>query len=203
MMQPFQDASLAHSVTIIDSAGQNRSLEVWVGDIAAQTQPNPIDLLVLSAFPDDYAKVEGTVIHRLSQTGIDVANLASDKSSQTIGQDGNHGSVSPPNSPWYSNWFASSQKSTSDRRIALEIFSEPSASNSSLAGITQIEQSVPCACRYSPPAAEIPQEKKCSRQSYPRHGSTLVRDCQYSDCNSFSDCAIPESIPFSSRLESN
>lgn len=73
------DAFLVHSVKISDSAGRERYLEIWTGDIAAQSQPTPVDLLVLSAFPNDYAEVEGTVIHRLSQVGINVEELAKDK----------------------------------------------------------------------------------------------------------------------------
>jgi hypothetical protein len=68
-----------YAAKIEDTAGRTRFLEFWSGDIATISESEPVDLLVLSAFPNDYSPIRGTVIHRLGEEGVDVARAAEAK----------------------------------------------------------------------------------------------------------------------------
>jgi hypothetical protein len=68
-------SQVVFSESIIDHYGQKNWLEICVGDIL-DCESMEVDVLVLSAFPDDYAKTEGSVIGKLSEIGVDVERLA-------------------------------------------------------------------------------------------------------------------------------
>ena len=63
------------SEQISDHYGRKTWLDICVGDIL-DCQGEEVDFLVLSAFPDDYTKTEGSVVGKLSKIGIDVEQLA-------------------------------------------------------------------------------------------------------------------------------
>jgi len=60
------------SKKIKDVALKDRSLDIYVGDVTSTEELSPVDILCISAFPNDYWAEEGTVIHSLSQKGINV-----------------------------------------------------------------------------------------------------------------------------------
>ncbi|MFO0078849.1 MAG: TIR domain-containing protein [Planctomycetota bacterium] len=78
-MANLSPANQLYTAKIEDTAGRERSLEFWIGDIATTSGSLPVDLLVFSAFPNDYLPIPGTVIHRLGEQGIDVARVAETK----------------------------------------------------------------------------------------------------------------------------
>ncbi len=59
------------SEPVLDLAGVTRHIEIWVGDLT-DLRSGGADLLVVSAFPDDYWPRPGTVVHALGKLGIDV-----------------------------------------------------------------------------------------------------------------------------------
>lgn len=61
-----------HSVSITDATGVVRRLELLIGDVTFASPAEPVDLLVLSAFPNSYLPTPGTVVRRLAEIGIDV-----------------------------------------------------------------------------------------------------------------------------------
>jgi hypothetical protein len=62
-------------IEIRDISGRTRTLELAIGDATATHTGAPLDLLVISAFPGNYAPAPGTVIARLKDIGIDVSKL--------------------------------------------------------------------------------------------------------------------------------
>jgi hypothetical protein len=69
---------------IIDSIhvqhhGVTRSINLVVGDLAKLPQEHSVDAIIVSAFPDDYAPMPGTLIAALEHRGISVAALAERK----------------------------------------------------------------------------------------------------------------------------
>src|SRR5205823_5940990 len=54
-----------------------RRIALYNGDLTEI--PEPVDYLILSAFPNDYAPVPGTVIESLAKKGVSVADLAVNK----------------------------------------------------------------------------------------------------------------------------
>ena len=60
------------------SVEANRTIELWSGDLTDPQAPGA-DLLVVSAFPNDYLPVPGTVIGALEDSGLSLASLAADK----------------------------------------------------------------------------------------------------------------------------
>jgi len=77
--QPATPLQSVHSVSITDIAGKVRHLELLVGDVTSASAAEPVDLLVISAFPNDYFVMPGTVICRLGDIGIDVQAEAEQK----------------------------------------------------------------------------------------------------------------------------
>ena len=63
---------LIHKASILGQDGKPKSLEVWLGDVTAPIGLHNPDLLVISAFPEDYTPTDGSVIGRLSHLGINV-----------------------------------------------------------------------------------------------------------------------------------
>ena len=78
-MAPDNASILIHEASVLGPKGEPRHLEIWLGDVTARTGPKATDLLVISAFPDDYIPVPGTVVERLLQLGINVEAEAASK----------------------------------------------------------------------------------------------------------------------------
>jgi hypothetical protein len=69
---------LLDSITIRHQ-GRDRTIMQFVGDLAALPASEAVDVLVVSAFPDDYAPTPGSLIGALSRRGISVADLSQAK----------------------------------------------------------------------------------------------------------------------------
>lgn len=70
---------LALKLPVIDLNNHERSLEIFVGDVLSTEHAEAIDLLCVSAFPDDYAPTLGTVIKALAENNVFVAQEAANK----------------------------------------------------------------------------------------------------------------------------
>ncbi len=64
---------------VIDLNNHTRSLEIFVGDVLSAENGQVIDLLCISAFPDDYVPTPGTIIKALAENNIFVAQEATNK----------------------------------------------------------------------------------------------------------------------------
>ena len=64
---------------LIASAGSERRVDLCAGDLTAIPPEDKVDVLVVSAFPDDYLPTESSLIGALAQRGISVAKLAQRK----------------------------------------------------------------------------------------------------------------------------
>ena len=78
-VRPTSPLKLVSKIPIQDASGFQHSLELLVGDVTQASPDAPVDLLAISAFPDEYWPSPGTVIHRLSERGISVSRLAESK----------------------------------------------------------------------------------------------------------------------------
>jgi hypothetical protein len=72
-------------VEIPDLTGRTRAFELAIGDVTAASSDEPIDLLVVSAFPGDHTPVRGTVIGRLADLGIHVDGLFREREEDWVG----------------------------------------------------------------------------------------------------------------------
>lgn len=63
----------------IDCAGKSRVIQLLEGNLAWIPNEHEIDLLIVSAFPDDYSPIPCTLIEALHKRGISVEALSSDK----------------------------------------------------------------------------------------------------------------------------
>jgi len=63
----------------IDDGERTRLISVYAGDLSRIPSDSAVDLLVVSAFPNSYAPVPGTLIGALHQAGLSVRDLAADK----------------------------------------------------------------------------------------------------------------------------
>src|SRR5262249_10307694 len=54
-------------------------VELWQADLTALGGNRPVDALLVSAFPNDYAPTSGSLIGALAAKGLSVAELATDK----------------------------------------------------------------------------------------------------------------------------
>jgi len=59
--------------------GQPRYIEIYQGDLTAIPPREAVDLLLVSAFPNDYEPAKGSTIGALAQRGLSVAELAEKK----------------------------------------------------------------------------------------------------------------------------
>jgi hypothetical protein len=64
----------------VQSNGQTRRIELHQGDLTDLSAGDAVDLLVLSAFPDDYAPTQTSLIGALDDKGLSVYDLAQRKS---------------------------------------------------------------------------------------------------------------------------
>jgi hypothetical protein len=69
---------LLDSLTIMHE-GDTRSIELWQGDLTQMTNTEAVNVLVVSAFPNSYIPMEGTLIGALRQKGVSVGLLSKDK----------------------------------------------------------------------------------------------------------------------------
>lgn len=66
--------------TLTISAGnEERSIELWQGDLTNMSSTEAVDVLVVSAFPNNYYPNRGTLIGALDQKGVSVELLAKNK----------------------------------------------------------------------------------------------------------------------------
>src|SRR5260370_12341364 len=64
------------AITVLPSGGGTRRVELYQGDLTDLGDDQAVDVLVVSAFPNDYSPVPGTLIAALEAKGISVAELA-------------------------------------------------------------------------------------------------------------------------------
>jgi hypothetical protein len=73
---------VVHATQLRSHQGQERVLEICVGDIT-HTE-SPVDLLCLSAFPGDYTPTRTSVVGALHSRGIDVGALAASRDGSVL-----------------------------------------------------------------------------------------------------------------------
>jgi hypothetical protein len=58
---------------------QRRSIEIYHGDLTRLQKDHDVDILVVSAFPNNYIPTQNSLIGALDAVGVSVSNLANDK----------------------------------------------------------------------------------------------------------------------------
>ena len=86
------DFTVVHTTRLLSFAGDERLLELCVGDITHTDAP--VDLLCLSAFPNDYTATATSVVGALHARGIDVKALADQREGRNLLH--RHCWISPP-----------------------------------------------------------------------------------------------------------
>jgi hypothetical protein len=69
---------LIDSITVREGGGE-REVQLPVGDLTRLDANDGVDVLIVSAFPDDYAPTPTSLIGKLHAVGVNVADLARDK----------------------------------------------------------------------------------------------------------------------------
>ena len=69
---------LLDKIVIHHKSGEKR-IELYHGDLTAMPVEHVVDVLIVSAWPDRYTPISGTVIGALNQKGISVTELATKK----------------------------------------------------------------------------------------------------------------------------
>ena len=64
---------------VVESATGSRFIELYHGDLTRIPPDQAVDLLVVSAFPNDYSATHGSVVGALYRSGVSVAALARNK----------------------------------------------------------------------------------------------------------------------------
>jgi len=59
--------------------GNERSVMLFVGDLTRMPEHEAVDMLIVSAFPDDYVPTRTSLIGALDRAGVSVADLTKDK----------------------------------------------------------------------------------------------------------------------------
>jgi len=63
----------------IERSGEKRTIELWHGDLTDMPVGQAVDVLIVSAFPNSYYPLKGTLIGALQEKGVSVKTLAQDK----------------------------------------------------------------------------------------------------------------------------
>jgi TIR domain len=63
----------------VHQGSETKSIELYRGDLASMTPGEAVDMLVVSAFPNDYLPTRGSLIGALWARGVSVADLARQK----------------------------------------------------------------------------------------------------------------------------
>jgi len=70
---------LLEQITVIDRQSQKHTIDLINGDMTGLTHDNGADVLIVSAFPDDYTPTASSLIGALNRIGISVEALSRDK----------------------------------------------------------------------------------------------------------------------------
>ena len=63
----------------VQQPNKTAEIQLFRGDLSAIPGEHEVDLLIVSAFPDDYTPTPGSVIGSLYEKGLSVAELAANK----------------------------------------------------------------------------------------------------------------------------
>jgi hypothetical protein len=75
------EVELLNAIDVDDGFSVHR-IELYYGDLLEQTAEDGVDILVISAFPNDYAPTANSVIGTLDRIGVSVSELAISRSSR-------------------------------------------------------------------------------------------------------------------------
>ena len=67
------------SITVADETHTQRTVSFWLGNPADIGAEDPVDLIIVSAFPNNYTPTQWSIIGSLFRKGLSVADLAKDK----------------------------------------------------------------------------------------------------------------------------
>lgn len=70
--------TLLNALEVMDGATARR-ISIYQGDLSRIPAEHACDLLVISAFPNDYTPIRGTLMEALHAQGVSVGELARDK----------------------------------------------------------------------------------------------------------------------------
>jgi len=70
---------ILEQITVIDKQSEKHSIDLIHGDITSRTHDKRADVLIVSAFPDDYIPTPTSLIGALHKKGVSVEELSRDK----------------------------------------------------------------------------------------------------------------------------